>query len=96
MVFDPSKLLASIDVPADWVGLRIVKAQSTHRSVRDGHPEGNQRSHQQGAMVEVLVDGQIGYGASNALTPASLQAAAPIPRLPPVTSTTLLTFVRPP
>jgi len=76
MVFDPSKLLASIDVPADWVGLRIVKAQSTHRSVRDGHPEGNQRSHQQGAMVEVLVDGQIGYGASNALTPASLQAAA--------------------
>jgi len=46
------------------------------RSVRDSLPEQNSQSLTQGVMVEVLVNGQLGYGATNSLQPAHLQRAA--------------------
>ncbi|MEO0376483.1 MAG: DNA gyrase modulator, partial [Cyanobacteria bacterium P01_A01_bin.17] len=77
---DPIDLLtdaiASLDLPADWVGIRATREESVSRSQRDGKPESNQRSLQQGAMVEVLVDGQMGYAATNRLTLEGLRQAA--------------------
>ena len=71
-----AKILEDIQVPADWIGIRLVQETATTRSVRDGQPQRNHSIINQGAMVEVLVNGQMGYGATNLLTPAGLQIAA--------------------
>jgi predicted Zn-dependent protease len=68
--------IASLDLPADWVGIRAMREESWYRSQRDGNPEGNRRSLEQGAMVEVLVAGQLGYAATNRLTVEGLRQAA--------------------
>ncbi|MEO0770773.1 MAG: TldD/PmbA family protein [Cyanobacteria bacterium J06649_4] len=68
--------LDSIDLPADWIGIRALKEASSWRAMRDGHPQQNERGLSQGAMVEVLAHGQFGYSATNQLTPEALQAAA--------------------
>lgn len=77
---DPLDLLtaaiASLDLPADWVGIRATREESVSRSQRDGKPEANQRSRQQGAMVEVMVNGQMGYAATHRLTLEGLRQAA--------------------
>jgi predicted Zn-dependent protease len=70
------KTLASLDLPADWVGIRAMTDVGTWRSLRDGHPETNRRARDQGAMVEVMVAGQLGYAATHHLTPEGLRAAA--------------------
>ncbi|PSB58520.1 TldD/PmbA family protein [Chamaesiphon polymorphus] len=71
-----SDLLQSIDLSVEWLGLRKVREVSTGRSARDGMPQNNSTTISEGVMVEVLVDGQIGYGATNILTPAGVRAAA--------------------
>ena len=76
MISDLSKAIATLDIPADWIGLRAVQETVGYRNVRDGNPQNNGKSSSQGVMVEVLVNGQIGYGATNSLRPESLQAAA--------------------
>ncbi|MGB3495941.1 MAG: TldD/PmbA family protein [Elainellaceae cyanobacterium] len=76
MVPELVKILETIDVPAEWVGIRAVKETASYRSVRDGKPQMNGRSLNRGAMVEAMVNGQIGYGATNSLDSASIQAAA--------------------
>lgn len=73
---NPRQLLDQVAIDADWVGLRIVKTISSYRRVRDAKPQANRRSSDYGAMVEVLRDGQIGYGAASSLSPQSLQLAA--------------------
>jgi predicted Zn-dependent protease len=69
-------LINSIDLPVDWVGLRKVREVAIARSARDGMPQNNGTTISEGVMVEVLVNGQIGYGATNILTPTGIQAAA--------------------
>ena len=76
MISELSKILESLDLPADWIGVRVVHESSTQRSVRDGHPEANGKSLTRGAMVEVLAQGQIGYSATNVLTPDGVRSAA--------------------
>ncbi|MGJ3254050.1 MAG: TldD/PmbA family protein [Elainellaceae cyanobacterium] len=76
MISELQQALNSIHVSADWVGLRVVKEAISTRSVRDGNPQRNGKSLDRGIMVEVLVDGQIGYGATNSLSPDAIQAAA--------------------
>jgi predicted Zn-dependent protease len=76
MLAELSKTIESLDIPAEWVGLRSVKETAKYRHVRDEIPQSNSRSVSQGVMVEVLVNGQIGYSASNSLTPDSIQFAA--------------------
>ena len=76
MISELSKVLESLDLPADWIGIRAVHESATRRSVRDGHPEVNGQSLSRGAMVEVLAQGQIGYGATNVLSPEGLRSAA--------------------
>jgi predicted Zn-dependent protease len=76
MIGELSTLLAALDIPADWIGLRGVRETATTRSVRDGLPEANGMELHQGVMVEVLVNGQIGYAATNSIKLASLKVAA--------------------
>ena len=77
---DPTELLKqtldSLDLPADWVGIRVLHEDRRQRSQRDGNPERNRRSHDRGAMVEVIVDGQLGYAATNQLSAEGLRRAA--------------------
>ena len=70
--------LKEIHVPADWIGLRQVTETSTLRYVRDGKPQSNGRTQTKGVMVEVLAKGQMGYCATNHLTPENIKLAAEI------------------
>jgi predicted Zn-dependent protease len=76
MISDLSNLLQRIDLAADWIGLRASRDITTTRSVRDGLPEANGSQLSQGLMVEVLVNGQLGYAATNSLRLVDVQAAA--------------------
>jgi predicted Zn-dependent protease len=76
MIVELQKLLAALELTADWVGLRATQETSTMRSARDGRPTTNGTSFTEGLMVEVLAKGQIGYAATHLLTPESVQAAA--------------------
>lgn len=68
--------LAVLDLPADWVGIRVELGKSSQRSQRDGHPEANSQRRNLGAMVEVMVQGQLGYAATPDVSVAGLQRAA--------------------
>ena len=70
--------ISHLNIPADWVGIRAVKTTSTHHSVRDGLPQNNGKSLNMGAMIEVIVNGCLGYAATNSLHISSLQKAAEI------------------
>ena len=72
------KAINSINVPADWIGIRAVKETSSNNFFRDGLPQSNGKYSTVGAMLEVLVNGCLGYGATNSLELDSLQAAAEI------------------
>ena len=76
MIGHLTSTLEQIDLPVDWVGIRALQASSSWRGVRDGHPQINQRGINQGAMVEVLANGQFGYSATNQISSAALKAAA--------------------
>lgn len=78
MIPELATILNTIDIPADWLGIRVVKGSANYRSVRDGHPQVNGRSLNHGVMVEAMVNGQIGYGATNLLDASSIQKAAAI------------------
>jgi predicted Zn-dependent protease len=72
-----SDLLNLIDLPVvDWLGLRKVREVGISRSARDGMPQNNSKTISEGVMVEVLIDGQIGYGATNIITSTGIQTAA--------------------
>ncbi|MEA5581997.1 TldD/PmbA family protein [Nodularia harveyana UHCC-0300] len=68
--------IATLNIPADWIGIRAVKENSSTRYVRDGLPQSNGKTSTMGAMLEVLVNGCLGYAATNSLELPSLQAAA--------------------
>jgi predicted Zn-dependent protease len=76
MISELQKVLSTLDIAADWVGLRAVKETTGYRSMRDGLPQDNGKSAKQGVMVEVLVNGQIGYGAVNSFQGDRIQIAA--------------------
>ncbi|WP_017652403.1 TldD/PmbA family protein [Fortiea contorta] len=71
-----TKAIAQLNVPADWIGIRVVKETADSRYVRDGLPQANGKSSTTGAMLEVLVNGCIGYAATNSVELPALQAAA--------------------
>lgn len=76
MIAELTNLLSALDIAADWIGLRATRETSTIRSIRDRIPETNGSTMTQGIMVEVLVNGQIGYAATNLITPESVRSAA--------------------
>ena len=71
-----TEAIASFNIPADWIGIRVVKENSSTRHVRDGLPQSNGKTLSMGAMLEILVNGCLGYAATNSLELPSLQAAA--------------------
>jgi len=73
---DLQSLLAAVDVPADWVGIREVTETHSPRIVRDGVPEVNGCFTTQGLMVEVLADGQFGYYGTPNMTAVGISDAA--------------------
>lgn len=85
MTIDLPKLLANLNSPADWTGLRLVEESSDVLQVRDERLDAGQSGFDRGLMVEVLHDGQFAYagtndpslnGAQRALERALDQAAA--------------------
>ena len=70
------KALDNINIKADWIGLREVDETTTYRVVRDLNPESNHTTSDHGIMVEVLVNGQFGYYATNNLSYDSINNAA--------------------
>lgn len=79
MIAELATVLESLDLPADWVGLRAVREQSTTRAVRDETvPETNRQSRDQGVMVEVLAQGQLGYAATNGGDADSIRQAVTV------------------
>lgn len=76
MQFDLNAALASIRLPATWIGLREVKETTTTHYVRDGKPQSNSKASTHGVMVEVLANGQFGYASTNYLDMANIQLTA--------------------
>ncbi|KYC38513.1 Zn-dependent protease [Scytonema hofmannii PCC 7110] len=76
MLSELKKAIAQIDIPADWLGIRVVKDTTHTRHIRDGIPQSNGKSLTKGSMLEVMVNGCIGYAATNSLQVTDLQTAA--------------------
>lgn len=70
--------ISNFNIPADWIGIRAVKETTRTHFVRDGLPQSNGKSLTMGAMIEVMVNGSLGYAATNSLTLSSLQNGAEI------------------
>ncbi|MBD2138998.1 TldD/PmbA family protein [Anabaena sp. FACHB-1237] len=68
----------NFNIDADWIGLRVVKETTNMYYVRDALPQTNGKSLTMGAMIEVMVNGCLGYSATNSLDIHSLQNAAEI------------------
>ena len=73
---DLNVVLNSIDVKADWIGLREVCENRTFRFIRDLNTQSNTRVSSHGVMVEVLSDGQFGYAATSDLSQSGVNQAA--------------------
>ena len=67
MEFNLKAALAGIDLPVDWLGLRLVEEKTQVSSMRDRLPQENSRKLSRGVMVEVIVDGKFGYSSTNNL-----------------------------
>ena len=70
------KALENINIKADWIGLREVKESTTYRIIRDLNPESNNTVLDHGIMIEVLVNGQFGYFATNDISYTAINQAA--------------------
>lgn len=73
---DLQKMLSVLKTEGDFVGLRYVHEQTQHRVVRNRKVENNLIQIERGVMVEVHVNGQIGYAGTSQLDMAGLQKAA--------------------
>lgn len=73
-----TQAIDQFDTTVDWMGIRAVKEVARDYYVRDGLPRSNGKSLTRGAMIEVMVNGSIGYAATNCLTSLSLKHAAQI------------------
>ena len=73
-----TQALNNLDIPADWVGIRGMKEIASTHQVRNGLPQANGKHLTLGAMLEVMVNGCVGYAATNSLTLPSLRSAAQI------------------
>ncbi|KQP36365.1 TldD/PmbA family protein [Pseudorhodoferax sp. Leaf274] len=58
-----------------WAAVRHVREQAAYHGVRNDQPLGNGSAHDEGAMCEVMVDGQIGYAGTADTSTEGLRAA---------------------
>lgn len=70
-----SKSLTEFKKQVDWVGLRFYSEKAHRQVVRNENLEFHGSNHDQGIMIEVMVDGHVGYAATSDLTPEGLRAA---------------------
>lgn len=75
-MIDLKLLLSSIDIKADWIGLRAVTEHMIERCARNGNFEPLAMTHDEGIMVEVLVDGQYSCAGTMDLSPDGVRKAA--------------------
>ena len=64
------------NLKADWIGLREVKETTTYRIIKDLIPASNNVSIDHGVMVEVLVNGQLGYCGTHNISYDAIKRAA--------------------
>lgn len=60
---------------ADFVAFKFIKEKTRDYSVRNGKTEGLNEFNDQGLMIEVMINGHIGYGATAELTPEGIKKA---------------------
>ena len=75
--FDKSKNLAQQFLQkhknhADWLGVRLISELTQSRIFRNEKPDGNKWTSEIGVLLEVLVNGQIGYGCTSDLSSEGL------------------------
>lgn len=73
---DLPSYLSSLDIKADWIGLRAVTEHQTIRSARNGNFDPLALEQDQGIMVEVLVDGLFAYAGTSDLSPEGIRKAS--------------------
>lgn len=71
-----NQLLHSLNIEADYISLRSVYEKSISVSVRNEILEGLSSSEDHGVMVEVMIKGQIAYGATNSFEPSEVKRVA--------------------
>jgi predicted Zn-dependent protease len=71
-------VLENLPFSADWVGLRAMCETRHVRSLRDQLLDRHGSRLTQGVMVEVMVQGQVGYGAMHSLLPHRILEAAQV------------------
>ncbi|MEB3273042.1 MAG: TldD/PmbA family protein [Prochlorothrix sp.] len=76
LLHNPQAWFSTLDFPADWVGVRLIQDQRQTVRLQDSAPRHQGVEMQQGAMVEVLVQGFLGYGATTQVTAIGLTQAA--------------------
>ncbi|MGZ3744526.1 MAG: TldD/PmbA family protein [Pseudobdellovibrionaceae bacterium] len=69
------KALADFKTQVDWVGLRFYSEKTTRHLIRNENPEAHISQLDQGAMLEVMIGGHLGYSATSDFTPEGLKTA---------------------
>ncbi|MBY0416295.1 MAG: TldD/PmbA family protein [Bdellovibrionales bacterium] len=64
------------DIKADYMSLREVRTRTVSMSVRNEILEGLSSQEDHGLMVEVMVNGQFAYGATNSFEPSEIRKCA--------------------
>lgn len=76
MAMELNKIIKNLDIGVDWIGLRQISETNTKVNIRNGRPDSNSHSIDNGIMVEVLKDGMFGYAATPDLTQEGIFKAA--------------------
>ncbi|MDO9183989.1 MAG: TldD/PmbA family protein [Bacteriovorax sp.] len=70
------KLLSSLNIEADYISLRSFHSKTANISVRNEILEGLSSSEDNGLMIEVMIGGQIAYGATNSFELSEVKRCA--------------------
>lgn len=70
------EILNNLDIKADYISLREVRRKTISLSVRNEVFEGLTSSEDHGVMIEVMMNGQFAYGATNAVNLEAIRACA--------------------
>ncbi|MEK6628043.1 MAG: TldD/PmbA family protein [Bdellovibrionota bacterium] len=60
---------------ADFVAFKFIKEKTRDFSVRNGKTEDLNEFHDQGLLIEIMINGHMGYGATGELTPEGIKKA---------------------
>jgi predicted Zn-dependent protease len=69
-------ILSSLQVEADYISLREVRTRTINLSVRNEVFEGLSNTEDHGIMIEVMMHGQFGYGATNSFDISDIEECA--------------------